>query len=231
MIAQSLFDFDRELLLLLNGSDSAVMDNFMFVLTSGATWIPLYAVLMYIVVKNNETMSQILLVVGCSALCVFLADGVADFIAKPYFQRWRPSNDPMLKYTIAIVEGVRGSDYGFFSAHAANTFSLALFFSLLVRSRLMTTLMVGWSLLNCYTRMYLGLHYPGDILCGLLWGSIAGAIAYLVYVKVYYRISPHIKYISSQYTSSGYNLSDINTVVLTFLLILIYALFRALIMV
>ena len=166
MIAQSLYDFDRELLLLLNGSDSAVMDNFMFVLTSGTTWIPLYAVLMYIVVKNNETMSQILLVVGCSALCVFLADGVADFIAKPYFQRWRPSNDPMLKYTIAIVEGVRGSDYGFFSAHAANTFSLALFFSLLVRSRLMTTLMVGWSLLNCYTRMYLGLHYPGDILCG-----------------------------------------------------------------
>ena len=231
MIAQSLYDFDRELLLLLNGSDSAVMDNFMFVLTSGTTWIPLYAVLMYIVVKNNETMSQILLVVGCSALCVFLADGVADFIAKPYFQRWRPSNDPMLKYTIAIVEGVRGSDYGFFSAHAANTFSLALFFSLLVRSRLMTTLMVGWSLLNCYTRMYLGLHYPGDILCGLLCENIAGAIAYLVYLKVYYRISPHIKYISSQYTSSGYNLSDINTVVLTFLLILIYALFRALIMV
>ena len=97
MIAQSLYDFDRPLLLLLNGSDSAVMDNFMFVLTSGTTWIPLYAVLMYIVVKNNETMSQILLIVGCSALCVFLADGVADFIAKPYFQRWRPSNDPMLK--------------------------------------------------------------------------------------------------------------------------------------
>lgn len=222
-------DVDRELLFMLNGSDSLFYDQFVCVLTSGFTWIPLYLALLTIVVRNNETMSQILLVVGCALLCVVLADGMADFVAKPYFQRWRPSNDPMIKYAVRVVGNMRGSDYGFFSAHAANTFSLAVFFCLLVRNRLLSTVLLGWSLLNCYTRVYLGLHYPGDILCGLLWGGVSGLVAYGVYYKVYYRISPKINYVSTQYTSSGYDLSGICMVALVFLCTLMYALMRALI--
>lgn len=222
-------DVDRELLFLLNGSDSLFYDQFVCVLTSGLTWIPLYLALLAIVVRNNETMTQILLIVGCALLCVALADGMADFVAKPYFQRWRPSNDPMIKYAVHVVGNVRGSDYGFFSAHAANTFSLAVFFCLLVRNKLLSTVLFGWSLLNCYTRVYLGLHYPSDILCGLLWGGVSGLIAYGVYYRAYYSISPKINYVSTQYTSSGYDLSGICIVALVFLGTLMYALMRALI--
>lgn len=209
---QTLLDTDRDLLLLLNGSSSQFLDGWMAILTSGFTWIPLYVSLLYLVIKNNETMSQIVLIVGCSLLCVMLADGVADFFVKPLVGRWRPSNDPLIKYTVQVAGGVRGDDYGFFSAHAANTFSIALFFCLLVRSKILSVSLIVWSFVNCYTRLYLGLHYPSDIVCGLLWGAVVGGLAYFVCYKVYSRISPANNYISTQYTSTGYSLEDVDIV-------------------
>lgn len=118
---------DRLVLSWFNGSNSVFLDGWMSALTSGFTWVALYASLFYLVVKNNETMKQIMLVVGCALACVALADIMADVIVKPLVERWRPSNDPIFKYDVAVVDGCRGSSYGFFSAHAANTFSLALF--------------------------------------------------------------------------------------------------------
>lgn len=229
MNIQPIIDFDRSLLLMLNGSDNLFYDNLMAVLTSGLTWIPLYLALLVAVIKNNEKVMQILLVVGCALLCVVLADGGADFLAKPFFQRWRPSNDPMIKHMVHVVNGVRGGDYGFFSAHAANTFSLALFFSLLIRNRLLTFVMVLWSLLNCFTRIYLGMHYPGDILVGLMWGAVSGIVAYIAYRKVYYRMSQKIKYVSSQYSSTGYGHADVDNVAIVFVFTLLYAVLRALV--
>ena len=84
---QTILAEDRSLLLALNGSDSLFLDGWMALLTSGFTWIPLYVALLYLVIKNNETMAQILLIVGCSLLCVAMADGVADFVAKPLVGR------------------------------------------------------------------------------------------------------------------------------------------------
>ena len=154
---------------------------------------------------------------------------MADLIMKPLVARYRPSNDPAIKYAVHIVGGVRGGDYGFFSAHAANTMSLAIFLALLVRSRILSVALIAWSLVNCYTRMYLGLHYPLDILCGIVWGvAVAFAVYWLFYVRIYRRISCKITYISTQYTSTGYSLLDINMVVnilvLTFVAALIYSL-------
>lgn len=111
---QNLLQLDQELLLTLNGSNSLFLDGWMTYLTSGFTWIPLYISLLYLVIKNNETMAQILLILGCSLLCVAMADGVADFLVKPLVGRWRPSNDPIIKYTVRVVGGMRGGDYGFF---------------------------------------------------------------------------------------------------------------------
>lgn len=218
---QTILAFDRDLLLAMNGSDSLFLDRWMMLLTCGFTWIPLYIALLYVVIKNNETMTQILLIIGCSCLCVVLADGVTDFIVKPLVGRWRPSNDPIIKYAVQVVDGMRGGDYGFFSAHAANTFSIALFFCLLVRSRILSVSLIIWSLVNCYTRIYLGLHYPLDILCGLLWGAAVGVFAYYVYCKVYNRISPVNNYVSTQYTSTGYSLGDVDIVELVLVSIFI----------
>lgn len=224
----TLLDLDRSLLFFFNGSHSLFLDNLAMTLTSGLTWIPLYLALLCVVIKNNETMKQILLAVGCAVLCVVLTDGVADFIVKPLVERLRPSQEPSIKYIVDTVNGMRGTKYGFFSAHAANTFGIAVFFALLIRSGRFSVAIILWSLVNCWTRMYLGLHYPGDILVGLLWGAFAGSIVYLVYLKAYFKMSPKFNYISSQYTKTGYSLADIDIVFVVLTLTLIYAILRAL---
>lgn len=226
---QTLTDIDRSILAFFNGSDSLFVDNLAVILTSGLTWIPLYLSLLYVVIKNNETMKQIMLVIGCVILSIVLSDGVADFIAKPMVERLRPSNDPLIKYTVNVVEGIRGNSYSFFSAHASNTFCIAMFFSLLVRNKVFVVTIVSWSLINCWTRMYLGLHYPSDILVGLIWGGVSGSLAYYIYIKSYLRIYKDFNYISSRYTSTGYNRFDADIVLLVLILTLLFAITKALI--
>lgn len=213
----------------MNGSDSLFIDGVVTTLTNGLTWIPLYLALFYLVIKNNETMLQILLVIGGAALCVLLADGLSDGIMKPLIERWRPSNDPLLKYSVDIVNNTRGSNYGFFSAHSANTMAIAVFFSLVVRSKVLTRSLLLWSVLNGWTRIYLGLHYPGDVLVGFLWGAIVGIIVYFIYIKLYYKFSPHIKYISTQYTRSGYDFFDIDIVLTIIVFTVIYSILKSVI--
>ena len=219
---------DRLVLSWFNGSNSVFLDGWMSALTSGFTWLALYASLFYLVVKNNETMGQIMLVVGCALACVGLADIMADVIVKPLVERWRPSNDPIFKYDVSVVDGYRGTSYGFFSAHAANTFSLALFFCMLVRSRGLSVALVLWSFVNCYTRMYLGLHYPSDIVCGLLWGSVCAIGVYYFYLRVSRRMFGEDNYVSTQYTSTGYRLCDVDIVVFVLVSTVLITLFKAL---
>ena len=223
----SLIEFDKQLLLLLNGSESLYLDMLMRTLTNAWTWVPLYINLFYIVLKNNENVQKILLVVLSAGLCVLLAGTVDDVIVKPTVARWRPTHDPEIGLLVDIVDGYRGGNYGFFSAHAANTFSIAVFFCWLVRSRLLSTTLVIWSLLNCWTRVYLGVHYPGDILVGLIWGGIVGTAVYFVYKRVARRFFTKMTYISSHYTSTGYHRSDADYAVSVFIFTLIYAFIRA----
>ncbi len=224
----TLAETDRYLLALFNGSDSLFLDNLAVILTSGLTWIPLYLSLLYVVIKNNETMRQILLVIGCVLLCIILSDGVADFIAKPMMARLRPTYDPLVKYSVELVNGIRGNQYSFFSAHASNTFCIAMFFSLLIRNRRFMLAMVLWSLVNCWTRLYLGVHYPSDVFVGIVWGAIVGLVVYFLYFKIYLRISSDLNYISSKYTSTGYSHEDIDIVLLVMVLTLLYVIIRAL---
>jgi undecaprenyl-diphosphatase len=181
---EELIHFDKELLLMLNGSDSLVMDTLIMTLTNALTWIPLYLSLFYVVLKSNDTVRDILLVLAGAGACVLLAGTVDDTIVKPLVARWRPGHDPEIGMLVDTVDGYRGGNYGFFSAHAANTFSIAMFISLLMRQRLLTIFLVAWSLINCYTRLYLGVHYPGDITVGLIWGGLVGFCVYKVYCRI-----------------------------------------------
>lgn len=223
-------DMDMQVLSLFNGSDNIMLDQIVQILTSGLTWIPLYVMLFFVVMRNNETMGQIALVVGSAIFCVLFADGLVDGIIKQLAERWRPSNDPTFKYMVQVVDDIRPKGYSFCSAHAANTMSLAVFFSLLIRSKLLTITLVTWSLINCWTRLYLGVHYPSDILCGMIIGIIVGILVYLLYYKIYLRISPKINYISNQYTSTGYDHDDIDKVMVILMLTLIYVVTRGVIM-
>lgn len=223
-------DMDMQVLSLFNGSDNIMLDQMVQILTSGLTWIPLYVMLFFVVMRNNETMGQIALVVGSAIFCVLFADGLVDGIIKQLAERWRPSNDPTFKYMVQVVDDIRPKGYSFCSAHAANTMSLAVFFSLLIRSKMLTITLVIWSLINCWTRLYLGVHYPSDILCGMIVGIIVGILVYLLYYKIYRRISPKINYISNQYTSTGYDHDDIDKAMVILMLTLVYVVTRSVVM-
>ncbi len=175
----SLLELDKSITLALNGSDSIIMDSIMKIITSTIVWIPIGIFLLYyIYIKCG--IKTMLLVLGGMLLCVLLADLMSSMVCKPLFARFRPSNEPSLEGMIDLVNNYRGGRYGFFSAHAANTMSIAVFLSLLLRRIPIVLLLIIWSLLNCWSRLYLGVHYMGDILVGLVWGTLVGWGVYLL---------------------------------------------------
>ena len=224
---EELIAFDKQLLLWLNGSESLFLDGLVKTLTTATTWIPMYLSLFYMVLKNNDNVRKVLLILACAGLCVFLAGSLNDLIVKPYIARWRPSRDTDIAMLVDVVNGYRGGRFGFFSSHASNTFSIAIFFALVVRSRLLTTTLVLWSLLNCWTRLYLGVHFPGDILCGLTWGAIVGTSVWYLYYRICQKMGQVDSFISTQYTSTGYQRSDSNIIVTVVVLTLIYAILKS----
>ena len=141
-----------------------------------------------------------------------------------YKMRFEDKTDETTK-----ISPVSSKDFSFWSAHAANTSSITVFVSLLIREKKMTISMILWCLLNCYTRLYLGMHYPTDIICGLLAGIIIGGVVYYLYEKVYYHVTPKINYISSHFTSTGFAISDIDVVFTMMVFILIYSFIKAVI--
>ena len=133
MDIQRLIGFDQELLLKLNGSDSLFWDGFMWISTNMLTWIPLAVVLLYVILKNNK-IKEALVIIALLGVVIALADQISSGICKPYFTRFRPTQDPELMFQIDIVNGYRGGIYGFISSHAANTFGVAVFLSLIFKS-------------------------------------------------------------------------------------------------
>lgn len=222
----SLIDLDKQLSLHFNGSDSLFIDGLATVLTSATTWIPLYVALFYLVLRNNDNIRQILLIVAGAALCVVLSGTVDDTIIKPLVARWRPTHDPEIGMLVDTVNGYRGGNYGFFSAHAANTFSIAMFFCIIVRSRLFSIAMIAWTLANCWTRLYLGVHYVGDVVCGIVWGAIVGVSVGVGCLRIKRKMDGEQNFISSQYTSTGYMLTDIDVVLCVLSLTMVYVVVR-----
>ena len=217
--------FDQSLTLALNGSDSLFLDGFALGITATVTWLPAVVVLLYVIIRAGE-MRDICLTVLALALCILLADQVASGIFKPLVARPRPAGDPSLMYLVDVVGGYRGGKYGFFSSHASNTFAVAVFLSLLVRHKPFTWVLLSWALLNCWSRVYLGVHYVGDILAGIVWGVVVGCSVYWGYAKMIpLRVRVNVANANVR-TVSGFILDDVRWLMITLLLLYCYCCVR-----
>ena len=170
---EELLELDKRLLLFLNGWNSPFFDSVMLTLTETFVWTPLYATLIYFVIKiYGKSSMWILLGV---ALTILLCDRITSGFMKPFFARLRPSHEPSLEGLLHLVNDYRGGLYGFASSHAADTFGVAMFVWLSLKKyyRWIWVVFV-WAALMTYTRIYLGVHYPSDILVGALIGMTLG---------------------------------------------------------
>lgn len=218
----TLYAADKTLLMVFNGSHCPFVDRLAVTLTCGYMWIPLYIALLLLVINNHKTVVQISLVISMALLAIVLSEGMADLIVKPLVARLRPIHDTLMQDSVQVVNNYRAEGYSFFSAHASNTMAVAVFFSLLVKDRLFACTLITWALINCWTRLYLGVHYPSDIIVGVVWGSVSGLFAYTIYKKVK---DTRLLCVSDDaaITDMAYRRSDINRVICVMALLVIFA--------
>ena len=180
-------EWDRELLVLLNSYHADWLDPIMYIITQTWFWIPFYIFLLYLIIRNYKKDSWLIIVV--LVVLLIMADQITSTFMKPYFGRFRPSQEPSLHDILHIVNDYRGGLYGFASGHAANTFAAATFSWLLFRKKYAwTSLFFLWAAIMTYTRIYLGLHYPGDILVGGFIGALLGWLCFVFFSWVEPRI-------------------------------------------
>jgi len=177
---EKLLSLDTELFVYLNGLGSDSCDFLWLQITKQINWLPLFILILYLVFKKLGRRQALILLLFIAVLITF-TDQMTN-VFKHGFQRLRPCNNPEINSIIRIVQ--KRSSFSFFSAHASNSMGVAMFlYCILKKYYKYIYLLFLWPLVFAYSRIYLGLHYPLDILCGYIFGILSGFLMFKIYLK------------------------------------------------
>jgi len=182
---ETILEIDKDLLVWINSFHTDWLDPVVLIITKTSFWTPLYLFFIYLIFKKLGQDAWFAL--AGAALTILLSDQITSSIMKPFFQRLRPSHDPSIQDMLHFVANAkgkiyRGGLYGFASGHAANTFGTATFVWLVLKDRTRwIALAFLWAAVMTYTRLYLGVHFPGDILVGALVGVLSALTGYKLF--------------------------------------------------
>lgn len=172
-LLQWLIEFDESMLLTINGIHNKFFDHFMYLFSGKTIWMPMYVAILYVMLRNFSLKTTLFCLLSL-ALTIVIADQLGASVIRPWVERLRPSNpDNPISGLVHLVDNYRGGRYGFPSCHAANSFGLAFFVCLVFRDKFLTAFFIGWAVVTSYSRIYLGVHYPGDVIVGILLGLFA----------------------------------------------------------
>lgn len=182
-MTETILDLDKQIFLFLNNLHTSMLDDLMWLASDKLIWIPLYLFFLWLIYRQERKSFWLVLLV--ILMMIVVSDQSANLF-KNSVMRLRPTNDPSLKGMVLTVNGYTGGKYGFYSGHASNSFVVAVFIVSLLRKgrKFLVPICFGFALLVSYSRIYLGVHYPGDVLAG----AIAGSLIALVFVRVYHYL-------------------------------------------
>ncbi|MBD3583256.1 phosphatase PAP2 family protein [Flavobacterium selenitireducens] len=185
-----LIELDQQLFIWLNSFGSETFDGLWLIITKFTSWIPIFAIILYLTFKRLGW-KHALLIIGCIALLLTITDQTTNLF-KNGFQRLRPGSDPEIVEFIRAV--IKRKSFSFISGHASNSMAVAFFCYRVLRPYLKYTgLFFIFPVVFAYSRIYLGLHYPGDILAGYVWGLVTGTIVIYLYGYLRNRFFPEQK--------------------------------------
>ena len=185
---------DQQLFLFLNSANSPFWDKVMFFLSMKVVWAPLYLVILIYLGKKYKRKFRIIILFVI--LAVALTDQTA-LIIKYSFDRLRPCHEPSLQGLVHMVKGECGGKFGFVSSHAANSFNVALLSLMFIKKRWYSVSIIFWAAIVSYSRIYLGVHYPGDVLFGAILGALIGWSVYMMYKRTDNRVLSKYDYFNS----------------------------------
>jgi len=182
----------------------------------------MYLCVLFVIFKNKR--KEFIFIILTFIATIVLCDQLSSGLIKPLVERLRPSHEPTLSGLVHLVNGYKGGQFGFVSSHTANSFGFAMLSVLLFRYRPYTFFVFAWALLNSYSRIYLGVHYPLDVICGAAVGIISALFVYILsnYIKKIYTGFNYKRLGGTKVSVSGFEYKDIRLIIFFLLLTVLF---------